>query len=54
MVAPELGLVEQTLRNSVTAADRGQLNVPGAKIITAERMELLRLRAENAKLRIEC
>jgi len=54
MVARELGLVEQTLRNWVKAADRGQLNPPGAKTITPEQMELSRLRAENAKLRMEC
>jgi putative transposase len=54
LVARELGLVEQTLRNWVKAAGRGQLNSPGAKIITAEQMELSRLRAENAKLRMEC
>jgi transposase len=54
MVARELGLVEQTLRNWVKAADRGQLNPPGAKIITPEQMELSHLRAENAKLRMEC
>ena len=54
LVARELGLVEQTLRNWVKAAGRGQLNAPGAKIITAEQMELSRLRAENAKLRMEC
>jgi transposase len=54
MVARELGLVEQTLRNWVKAADRGQLNPPGAKIITSEQMELSRLRAENTKLRMEC
>jgi transposase len=38
----------------VKAADRGQLNPPGAKTITPEQMELSRLRAENAKLRMEC
>ena len=54
MVAREHGLVEQTLRNWVKAADRGQLNPPGAKIITPEQMELSRLRAENTKLWMEC
>ena len=53
-VARELGLVEQTLRNWVKAAERGQLNPPGAKVITPEQMELSRLRAENARLRMEC
>ena len=54
MVARELGLVEQTLRNWVKVAERGQLNPPGAKIITPEQMELSRLRVENARLRMEC
>jgi len=53
-VARELGLVEQTLRNWAKAAELGQLNPPGAKIITPEQMELSRLRAENARLRMEC
>jgi hypothetical protein len=35
MVVWELGLVEQMLRNWVKASDRGQLNPPGAKIITS-------------------
>ena len=51
--AKELGLVEQTLRNWVKAADAGKLN-SGAKVVTAEQMELSRLRAENARLKREC
>ena len=53
-VAKDLGLVEQTLRNWVKAAKAGKLNAPGAKAITPEEMELSRLRAENARLRMEC
>ena len=53
-VAEELGLVEQTLRNWVKAAKAGKLNPAGAKAITPEQMELSRLRAENARLRLEC
>ena len=53
-VARELGLVDQTLRNWVKAAGRGQLNPPGAKVVTPEQMELSRLRVENARLRMEC
>lgn len=53
-VARELGLVEQTLPNRVKAADCGQLNPPGAKVVTCEQMELSCLRTENAKLRMEC
>ena len=53
-VAKDLGLVEQTLRNWVKAAKAGKLNLPGAKTVTPEQMELSRLRAENARLRLEC
>ena len=52
-VAKELGLVEQTLRNWVKAAKAGKLNAPGARAITPEEMELSRVRAENARLRME-
>jgi transposase len=53
-VARELGLVEQTLRNWVKAAERGKLNPLGTKVVTPEQMELSRLRVENARLRMEC
>jgi len=52
-VARELGLVEQTLRNWVSAAKAGKLNSAGTKAITPEQMELSRVRAENARLRME-
>ena len=51
-VAKGLGLVEQTLRNWVKAAAVGKLNAGGAKPITPEQMELSRLRAENARLKM--
>lgn len=51
--AKELGLVEQTLRNWVKAADAGKLNGPGTKPVTAEQMELSRLRTENVRLKRE-
>ena len=51
--AEELGLVEQTLRNWVKAAKAGKLNPAGAKQITAEQMELSRLRAQVARLEME-
>ncbi len=51
--AKELGLVEQTLRNWVKAAEAGKLNGAGAKMVTPEQMELSRLRAENARLKRE-
>ena len=52
-VAEELGLVEQTLRNWVKAAKAGKLDPGGAKQITAEQMELSRLRAQVARLEME-
>lgn len=52
-VAEELGLVEQTLRNWVKASKAGKLNPAGAKQITAEQMELSRLRAQVARLEME-
>ena len=51
-VAGELGLIEQTLRNWVKAAEQGRLNEK-AKKVTEEQMELSRLRAENARLKME-
>ena len=54
VVAKDLGLIEQTLRNWVKAADAGKLNSADSKVVTPEQMELSRLRAENAKLKREC
>lgn len=50
--AKKLGLVEQTLRNWVKAAEAGKLIGAGAKPVTPEQMELSRLRAENARLKM--
>lgn len=50
-VAKGLGLIEQTLRNWVKAFDAGKLNSPGTKPVTQEQMELLRVRAENIRLK---
>ena len=52
-VAKDLGLIEQTLRNWVKAAKAGKLNPAGAKQVTPEQMEPSRVRAENARLRME-
>ena len=52
-VAKELGVGDQTLRNWVKAFDEGKLNGAGAKVVTAEQMELSRVRAENARLKME-
>jgi len=51
-VARALGLVEQTLRNWVKLAGKGKLH-QGVNEITPEQMELSRLRAENARLKLE-
>ena len=53
-VAKDLGLIEQTLRNWVKAANAGKLNGAGSKVVTPEQMELSRLRAENIRLKREC
>ena len=50
--AKELGLGEQTLRNWVKASAAGKLTAPGTKPVTPEQMELSRLRAENAQLKM--
>jgi len=52
-VARELGLVEQTLRNWVKAEKKGKLGPAGGKAVTPEQMELSRVRAENARLKME-
>ena len=52
-VAKDLGLIEQTLRNWVKAADAGKLAGVGTKVVTPEQMELSRLRAENVRLKQE-
>jgi len=54
LVAKELGLVEQTLRNWVKLAAAGKLNGAGTKVVTPEQMDLSRLRAENVRLKREC
>ena len=52
MASRELGLVAQTLRNWAKAAAGGKLVGAGAKAVTPEEMELSRLRAENARLKM--
>lgn len=51
--ARELGLIDQTLRNWVKAADAGKFNGAGTKPVTPEQMELTRARAEVVRLRRE-
>ena len=45
-VARTLGLVEQTLFNWVKASRQGRLHGADSKPVTAEQMEIARLRAE--------
>lgn len=52
-VCKELGLGDQTLRNWLKASAEGRLNGAGGKVVTAEEMELSRLRAENGRLKRE-
>jgi transposase len=52
-VAKDLGLIEQTLRNWVKAADAGKPNGAGSKVVTPEQTELSRLGAENIRLKRE-
>ena len=52
-VAQTLGMSSQTLHNWVKAKEQGKLDGPGAKPVSAEQMEIARLRAENARLRME-
>jgi transposase len=54
-VARELGIVEQTLHSWRKAHRGGKLSgaLSNGKPITAEQMELSRVRAENARLKME-
>lgn len=53
-VAREIGVPEQTIRNWFKAQADGKLgSAPNGKPITPDQMEISRLRAENARLRME-
>ena len=52
-VAKTLGVVEQTLFNWVKASRQGQLQGADSKAVSAEQMEIARLRAELARVRME-
>ena len=52
-VCKELGLSDQTLRNGIKSAAAGKLNGAVGKVVTAEEMELSRLRVENLRLKRE-
>jgi transposase len=51
--AKELGLSDQTLRKWIKALAEGKLSGAGSKVVTPEAMELSRLRAEVARLKVE-
>ncbi len=48
-----LGLSEQTLHNWVKAEQRGGLGGAGSKPVSPEQMEIARLRAELARVKME-
>ena len=52
-VSATLGVVQQTLHNWVKAHSEGKLVGAGTKPISAEQMELARLRAEVSRLKME-
>jgi transposase len=53
VTAKILGILKQTLENWLRLANKGQLKGAGVKPVSPEQMELARLRAENARLRME-
>src|SRR5277367_5825490 len=48
-----LGLIEQTLYNWVKAQRQGELKGAGSRTVTAEQMEISRLRAQLARVKME-
>jgi transposase len=52
-VAKTLGLSEQTLHNWVKAAGNGSLKNTTASTLSAEQMEISRLRSELARVKME-
>jgi transposase len=53
VVARELGVTPQTLRNWAKALAPDELEALKGKPVTAEQMEMSRLRAENKRLSLE-
>ena len=53
VTAKVLGIPKQTLENWVRQASKGKLSGAGAKPVSAEQMELARLRAELARVKME-
>jgi len=52
-IAKVLGMPCQTLENWVRQAEKGQLTGAGTKPVSAEQMELTRLKAELARVKME-
>lgn len=48
-----LGIAEQTLHNWIKADKEGRLQGPGSKPVSPEQMEIARLRAELARVKME-
>ena len=53
VTARVLGVPKQTLSNWVRLAEKGQLQGAGERPVSAEQMELARLRAELARVKME-
>lgn len=53
-VVKELGLIKQTLRNWVKAADARKLNKADGKVVTLEQMDLSLLQADGLWLKRGC
>ena len=53
VTAKVLGIPKQTLENWVRLEDKGQLKGAGDKPVSPEQMELARLRAELARVKME-
>lgn len=53
MTAEVLGIPKQTLENWVRQTAKGKLTCAGTKPVSAEQMELARLRAELARVKME-
>ena len=53
VVSKVLGVSDQTLHNWVKLDKNGQLNGPGSKPVSPEQMEIARLRAELARVKME-
>jgi transposase len=54
LVAKELAVNQQSLRNWVKAFEAGKLGGPGTRSVSPEQMEISRLRVENIRLQRQC